>query len=150
MQTSCCNSSSSLSRIHRRTLGQPRLIAAPRNRGRCLVVAFHKNAKRLKYAGAGQKSGKEPTVITVDPDGSDLWRLQEVSEMIEQGAVGDVHGDQPNVHGSMGASCMQSGTHVFTSGVHGPCQACALGIQGHSVLARDATKSDISPFEGRR
>lgn len=42
-------------------------------------------AKRAKYNGSKDKS--EPLVITVEPDGSDAWRLDAVAELINDGAV---------------------------------------------------------------
>jgi hypothetical protein len=52
------------------------------------VCAFHRNAKRLKYSALGQSgSGKEPLVITLQPDGSDAWRIEPAVEMLRRGGV---------------------------------------------------------------
>ena len=52
------------------------------------VVAFAKSSKRLKYSHSSDKHIRgEPLFIVVDPDGSDLWRLDRVTEMLKSGAV---------------------------------------------------------------
>ena len=46
------------------------------------------SAKRAKNAGGGGGKEKSNTVVvTVEPDGSDLWRLDEIVDLIKGGAV---------------------------------------------------------------
>lgn len=42
---------------------------------------------------AGPRGSKEPLVVTVQPDGSDSWRLQRVVEILQAGGVGIVPTD---------------------------------------------------------
>ena len=46
-----------------------------------------KTARRLKYAGVGQRLVKEPLFLTVEPDGSDTWRLDPIVQLLKDGAV---------------------------------------------------------------
>ncbi|GFR52586.1 hypothetical protein Agub_g15180 [Astrephomene gubernaculifera] len=63
----------------------------PMRRGALVVVAYQKLQKRLKYSG-GQKRDS-PLVVTVAPDGSNAWRLNEVVDMLKDGAVGVIPTD---------------------------------------------------------
>ena len=51
------------------------------------------NAVRSSYkktqnaGGGGQRSVHEPLVVTVEPDGSDSWRLEPVAQLIQRGGV---------------------------------------------------------------
>jgi hypothetical protein len=44
-----------------------------------------KTAKRAKTAGDKEKG--QAIVVTVEPDGSDAWRLDQIVDMIKDGAV---------------------------------------------------------------
>jgi hypothetical protein len=46
-----------------------------------------RTAKRLKYAGVGQRLVKEPIFLTLEPDGSDTWRLDPIVQLLKDGAV---------------------------------------------------------------
>jgi len=52
-----------------------------------MQVAAVKNAKRLKYAGVGQRLVQEPVFLSLQPDGSDLWRLEPVIQLLREGGV---------------------------------------------------------------
>lgn len=52
------------------------------------VVAFAKSSKRLKYSHTRDKQTRgEPLFVKVESDGSDLWRLDTVINMLKTGAV---------------------------------------------------------------
>lgn len=51
-----------------------------------LQVAATK-ARRLKYAGVGQRLVQEPLFVTLQADGSDLWRLDPVIDILRNGGV---------------------------------------------------------------
>ncbi len=70
------------------------VVAQPcRSRSSRLVVqAYQKLQKRLKYSKSGSKRG-EPLVVTVEPDGSDAWRLDQIVDMLKDGAVGVIPTD---------------------------------------------------------
>lgn len=54
-------------------------------------------AKRGKgESGGGRSSG--PLYITVERDGSDLWRLDPVISMLKEGAVSPCHGPLSLIH----------------------------------------------------
>jgi hypothetical protein len=50
-------------------------------------VSAVKSAKRLKYAGIGQRAVHDPLFVSVQPDGSDVWRLEPVIELLKDGGV---------------------------------------------------------------
>jgi hypothetical protein len=50
-------------------------------------VSAVKSAKRLKYAGIGQRVVHDPLFISLQPDGSDVWRLEPVIELLKDGGV---------------------------------------------------------------
>jgi hypothetical protein len=52
-------------------------------------VSAVKSAKRLKYAGIGQRVVHDPLFISLQPDGSDVWRLEPVIELLREGGVRD-------------------------------------------------------------
>lgn len=58
---------------HRRRLSRAALVAHA--------------AKRGQREGSGGGRGKGPLYVTVEPDGSDLWRLDPIIDMLKQGAV---------------------------------------------------------------
>lgn len=60
-------------------------------RGTLTVVAYQKLQKRLKYSGTQRREA--PLVLTVKADGSDIWRLDEVIDMLKEGAVGVIPTD---------------------------------------------------------
>lgn len=70
------------------------MVAQPcRSRSSRLVVqAYQKLQKRLKYSKSGSKRS-EPLVVTVEPDGSDAWRLDQIVDMLKDGAVGVIPTD---------------------------------------------------------
>lgn len=51
---------------------------------RALVVQA---AKRNRTEASGGGRGKGPLYVTVEPDGSDLWRLDPIIDMLKEGAV---------------------------------------------------------------
>ncbi len=51
------------------------------------VQAFAKSAKRVKYSQPGGQKRGEPLFISVEPDGSDAWRLDVVIEGLKAGNV---------------------------------------------------------------
>lgn len=55
----------------------------------CYHVQVHaiKSAKRLKYAGVGQRLVHDPLFVSLQPDGSDTWRLEPIIEIIKNGGV---------------------------------------------------------------
>lgn len=56
--------------------------------------AATRSAKRLKYAGVGQRMVVgEPLFITVEADGSDTWRLERVVQLLKDGGVGIIPTD---------------------------------------------------------
>ncbi len=62
--------------------------AAVSRRACVRVVAFQRNAKRLKYSPLGQpRNQREPLIITVQPDGSDAWRLEPAAQLLKAGGV---------------------------------------------------------------
>jgi hypothetical protein len=46
-----------------------------------------RNAKRLKYAGVGERLVKQPLFVSLEPDGSDVWRLDPVVDLLDKGGV---------------------------------------------------------------
>jgi hypothetical protein len=46
-----------------------------------------RNAKRLKYAGVGERLVKQPLFVSLEPDGSDVWRLDPVVVLLYKGGV---------------------------------------------------------------
>lgn len=65
-----------------------RKIHSSNRHSRCAQICQAvRNAKRLKYAGVGQRMVHEPMIVTIQPDGSDSWRLEPVVRLIEDGAV---------------------------------------------------------------
>lgn len=59
------------------------------------VVAAASSAKKLKYAGVGQRLVREPLVVSLQPDGSDTWRLEPVFELLQSGGVSGTLADRP-------------------------------------------------------
>lgn len=58
------------------------------------VAAAVRNAKRLKYAGVGQRMVVgEPLFVTVEADASDEWRLERVVQLLKDGGVGIIPTD---------------------------------------------------------
>ena len=52
------------------------------------VRTFAKSAKRLKYSHSSDKHARgNPVYIRVEPDGSDLWRLDIAIKLLKDGAV---------------------------------------------------------------
>jgi hypothetical protein len=51
------------------------------------TVCYVRSAKRLKYAGVGQRLVKDPLLVTVSSDASDAWRLDQIVEAIAAGGV---------------------------------------------------------------
>lgn len=47
----------------------------------------------MKYMGMGSSILKQPLVITVNPDGSDAWRLEPAADLLKQGGVGIIPTD---------------------------------------------------------
>lgn len=41
----------------------------------------------MKYAGIGQRLVQEPLFLTLQPDGSDTWRLEPVIQILRDGGV---------------------------------------------------------------
>ena len=82
-------------------LSQPRSLLAGKQlqvykttalRARAFVqrttVAFAKNAKRVKYSQASSRPARgRPLFIQVEPDGSDVWRLDVVVDALKDGSV---------------------------------------------------------------
>jgi 4-alpha-glucanotransferase len=58
-----------------------------RQRHLSVQVSAVKSAKRLKYAGIGQRVVHDPLFVSVQPDGSDVWRLEPVIELLKDGGV---------------------------------------------------------------
>ncbi len=54
-----------------------------------LVVTRAKGGKRRKAStgGKGASKPKQSVIINLEPDGSDLWRLDTVIDQLRQGAV---------------------------------------------------------------
>lgn len=52
-----------------------------------MQVSAVKSAKRLKYAGIGQRAVHDPLFVSVQPDGSDAWRLEPVIQLLKDGGV---------------------------------------------------------------
>jgi hypothetical protein len=50
-----------------------------------VVPSAVKSAKRAK--NAGDKEKVQTVIVTVEPDGSDVWRLDQIVDMIKDGAV---------------------------------------------------------------
>ena len=50
-----------------------------------VVPSAVKSAKRAK--NAGDKEKVQTVIVTVEPDGSDAWRLDQIVDMIKDGAV---------------------------------------------------------------
>jgi hypothetical protein len=50
-----------------------------------VVPSAVKSAKRAK--NAGDKEKVQTLIVTVEPDGSDAWRLDQIVDMIKDGAV---------------------------------------------------------------
>uniref|UniRef100_A0A061S5H6 Threonylcarbamoyl-AMP synthase n=1 Tax=Tetraselmis sp. GSL018 TaxID=582737 RepID=A0A061S5H6_9CHLO len=71
------------------TAAGPAGIAAPRRARRAARVlradAVHKSKKRQNY---GRRSTTEDMYISVQPDWSDLWRVDRAAKLIREGAVG--------------------------------------------------------------
>ena len=57
-------------------------------RRRALTVVAS-SAKKLKYAGVGQRLVREPLVVSLQPDGADTWRLEPVFELLQHGGVSE-------------------------------------------------------------
>lgn len=91
--SSQCSTSRPSCHLHQAAYGP--LHAAQRVQRRAtVIVAFQRNAKRLKYAGVGQTLLKEPLVVTVEPDGSDAaWRVEPIVELLRKGGVGIIPTD---------------------------------------------------------
>lgn len=52
------------------------------------TVAFAKSAKRVKYSQANSRLARgRPLFIEVEPDGSDVWRLDAVVDALKAGSV---------------------------------------------------------------
>ncbi|PNH07203.1 hypothetical protein TSOC_006364 [Tetrabaena socialis] len=58
-----------------------------------VIVSYQKLQKRLKYSQSASGKRGEPLVISVQPDGSDAWRLNEVIDLLKDGAVGIIPTD---------------------------------------------------------
>eukprot|EP00879_Flechtneria_rotunda_P004131 GHRR01004377.1.p1 GENE.GHRR01004377.1~~GHRR01004377.1.p1 ORF type:complete len:272 (+),score=69.05 GHRR01004377.1:104-919(+) len=56
-------------------------------------VSAVKAPKRLKHAGVGQRLVHEPVFLTLQPEGSDVWRLEPVINLLRDGAVGIIPTD---------------------------------------------------------
>ena len=56
-----------------------------RRRSRALLVQAAKRSRA--EASSGSSRGKGPLYVTVEPDGSDLWRLDPIIDMLRNGAV---------------------------------------------------------------
>lgn len=69
----------------------PGLRACPRqarDRYSAQVLAFAKSSKRLKYSHSSDKQTRgEPLFVRVEPDGSDIWRLDAIISLLKSGAV---------------------------------------------------------------
>lgn len=50
-----------------------------------MAAAAVRSAKRSKYAGTREKTST--LIVTVEPDGSDVWRLDAVVDLLKGGAV---------------------------------------------------------------
>ena len=63
--------------------------ALTRSQGRRLSRAAlaAQAAKRNRAEASGGSRGKGPLYVTVEPDGSDLWRLDPIIDMLKEGAV---------------------------------------------------------------
>lgn len=59
-------------------------LPAPHNRKRALLVSAGKRSSKDKSG----RSSQGPLYITIEADGSDLWRLDPVISMLQEGAVG--------------------------------------------------------------
>jgi hypothetical protein len=57
-------------------------------------VSAVKSTKRLKYAGIGQRVVHDPLFVSVQPDGSDVWRLEPVIELLKDGGVRELQQQQ--------------------------------------------------------
>ncbi|EFJ42293.1 hypothetical protein VOLCADRAFT_107339 [Volvox carteri f. nagariensis] len=74
------------------TFGHRRFfLHKPSPRGALTVVAYQKLQKRLKYAGTRKRNS--PLILTVEPDGSDAWRLEQIVDLLKNGAVGVIPTD---------------------------------------------------------
>lgn len=59
-----------------------------RDRHSAQVVAFAKSSKRLKYSHSSDTQTRgEPLFVRVQPDGSDIWRLDAIVGLLKSGAV---------------------------------------------------------------
>lgn len=59
-----------------------------RDRHSARVVAFAKSSKRQKYSHSSDKQTRgEPLFVRVEPDGSDIWRLDAIVSLLKSGAV---------------------------------------------------------------
>ena len=68
----------------------PQLFRARKQAARrSLIRAGAKGGKRKKAStgGSGGKKGNDCKIVTIEQDGSDLWRLAAVTEQLRQGAV---------------------------------------------------------------
>ncbi len=54
---------------------------------RLVVTSAVKGGKRKKASGRGSKKGNTCVIVTVEQDGSDLWRLDSIIDQLRQGAV---------------------------------------------------------------
>ncbi|KAK9833123.1 hypothetical protein WJX74_007940 [Apatococcus lobatus] len=71
------------------------LRAREQNTRGALLITSAKGGKRKKASsgGGGGKRSNDCTIVTVEQDGSDLWRLATVTEQLRQGAVGIIPTD---------------------------------------------------------
>lgn len=67
---------------------------SPARQGRVVTVCSLRSAKRLKYSAAGQKpSGREPSIVEIDPGAGEEWKVASVVEQLKAGAVGIIPTD---------------------------------------------------------
>ncbi|KAI8467472.1 MAG: DHBP synthase RibB-like alpha/beta domain-containing protein, partial [Monoraphidium minutum] len=72
----------------------PRASPAARPIRRCADVAARSSAKRLKYAGVGQRMVVgDPLFITCEPDAGDAWRLERIAKLLQDGGIGIIPTD---------------------------------------------------------
>lgn len=88
------------------------------------IVAFAKSSKRAKYSQASSRPSQgQPLFIQVEPDGSDVWRLDVVVDALKSGSVSAMAGLSSAAIGSI--QCSKSLHHYHLTMFHS-CQRWLL------------------------
>jgi hypothetical protein len=84
-------------------------LAHARSPAACAAVK-HGGRRLIREAGVGQRRVSAPLVVSLQPDGSDVWRLEPVIQILRDGGVSARQGllAPPRVHGW----CPAVGHHV--------------------------------------